>query len=322
MNKLYNILIIAALFLSFSACRKDVDVFIPYTNSTDDIKLLLKQVPDASLFTTLSPGAITEDTDFYTSSGAVIHLVDPDHLFQDPQNNPVLLSNCPNFRIEITEAYKKGDWLARGLNAFNTDGQLLAPEVFFAINFYCGSTRLSLVNDRDISVYLPVSNPEVGFLKYQSAVAPGNTLNWATTNEAVFKAEWPNPNAPTETLEGYEVLVTKMGWNGVAKMANTAQGTAANCIQISEPNNFENTLAFAVIPNARAVIALSKDAVNNRFCSDGLPVGQPLQFILVSKVNGQYFIGDNTVQSQTDGIFTVAQQPSNTQEILNYIRDL
>ena len=99
-------------------CRKDVEEFLPYVPTQEDLNQLLIQVPSSSTHAVFPFGGSIPDTTLTTASGVRVFLADTENLFADDSGTPVPCSTCPNLKVEVNTVLRKGDLISRAYSNY------------------------------------------------------------------------------------------------------------------------------------------------------------------------------------------------------------
>lgn len=315
---------IYALLSTFSlagvgGCRKDVEVFRPYPPTLEAIQQMLKQVPDASTKTTFSMNAVTEDKILVTPNGVRIFLTDPDNLFADANGNPVPCSTCQTLKVELTEALDKSDIIAYGVPTTTTGGELLESGGMARIVASCDGKALQLLPNRQLKIQIPANDPVNDMLVFNGVVTNDTFTGWQNSGLPVFQAEWQNANM--DIVQGYEILTSKLDWVNADRFVN--EPTTSFCVDLPEHFNPENTTAYLVIKNIRAVVAFEYDFTEQTFCYRHAPVGFSVKIVSVSQTaDGQYWLGNQETEIGTNATLAVDPKQVSEQQVLDFLKSL
>jgi hypothetical protein len=265
-------------------CRKDVEEFRPYPVTLEDIALLLGQVPDPATQTVFTMNGAFPDTTLRTASGVRVSLADTEALFEDEMGNPVPCSACQNLRIEITEALRKGDLLARGLATYNAEGQMFESSGAVRVTFICDGKKLKVQAGRNFKIQVPAASPKTDWLMFYRPAQDSAT--WQDTLQKAYEAYWQGPNATTVT--GYELIVNSSDWASAGRLMTL--GTGSLCADLPPNLNPQNTVVFMVFKKSRSVIQLDKVLSGQNFCATNLPPSEQVRIVTVSKFGDDFWV--------------------------------
>ncbi len=308
------------LFLSLWSCRKDVEQFLPYAPSADDLSsLLATQVPRTSTRTMFLLNNLSTDKVLETPNGTRIFLIDTDHLFANAATGlPVPCSTCADLKIEVTEVFDKSDIMARALYTTSEDGTLFESGGMVLVSVFCGGDQLEIMPTRTLKVQIPNSEQESGFFVFDRNNTGGPDENWIKSSQEVFEAEWPNGNGGSQ--KGYELLLKHTGWAACGR--SITDTTSTFCIELPSGFGGQNTLAYIVFKNQQVVAPLEFDLSQNKFCCPQVPVGFQVHLATVSKLGGQYWLGNGQTETGTNATFPLNTQEMTEGELLNFIKSL
>lgn len=313
---LLNTLTLAGLW----SCRKDVEIFKPYSATLDAIQQLLEQVPAASTQTKFVLSGSVPDTALVTPGGIRVFLTDNENLFEDVDGVHVPCSSCLTLQVEVTEALGKGDIIARGITTTTTEGELLESGGMVHVAVTCDGKKLRLRPDRKLKIQIPATDPASDMSVFSGVMKSDTFAGWADTGLPVFQAEWPAPNM-TDVVTGYELFSPTLDWINSDRFVN--EQTTSFCVDLPLNFNPENTTAYLVFDNIRAVAALEPDLTTGTFCYKNAPHGFQIRVVTVSKTaDGQFWLGNKKTEIGTNATLDVEPQEVTEQQMLNFIKSL
>lgn len=306
--------------LALWGCHMDVEQFQPYAPSVEDINsVLADQVPAAQTQSTFILNYLASDKVLETPGGSRIFLIDADHLFADAVSGlPVLCSTCPELKIEVTEVIDKSDILARGLNTISVSGLLFESGGMINVTVTCNGQLLTLLPDRTLKIQIPNNDPQSGFFVFNQAASVNGEQKWENSSQEVFEAEWPVLN--TTPQRGYELLVRDLGWTACGRMINDPASTF--CIELPSGFADQNTLAYIVFKNQAVVAPLQYSLEQNKFCYPNAPAGYQIQLVAISKLGGQYWLGNAQTEIGTNATVPLATHETTEEAVLNFVKSL
>lgn len=297
-------------------CRKDVEEFRPYPVTLGDIALLLGQVPDPATRTVFTMNGAFPDTTLRTASGVRVSLTDTEALLADDQGNPVPCSTCQTLQIEITEALRKGDLLARGLATYDTEGQRFESSGAVRVTFTCDGKKLQVLKNRYFKIQIPAANP----IDWTLFTHPSkDSTLWTKTQEIAYAADWFGPNAIQ--VKGYELIMTSTDWASAGRPLNS--GTGSFCADLPPNLNPQNTVVFMVFKKSRAVVQLNEVMSGEDFCAHNLPPSEQVRIVTISKFGDEFWVSqleDETGLSVS--VKPMTPQTMTEQQVLDLLRGL
>ena len=313
---LLNTLTLAGLW----SCRKDVEVFRPYPPTLEAIQQLLEQVPAASTQTKFVLSGSVPDTVLSSPGGVRVFFTDNEHLFAGAGGVPVPCSTCQTLRVEVTEALHKGDIISRGIPTTSTAGELLESGGMVRVVVTCDGKPLRLLPDRKLKIQIPANDPADDMFVFSGFVQNDTFVGWKDTGLPVFQAEWPEPGG-NGVVTGYELFSPILDWINCDRFVN--EQTTSFCVDLPSSFNPENTTAYLVFDNIRAVAVLETDPDNGTFCYRHAPHGYQVRVVTVSKTDdGKYWLGNQTTEIGTNATLNMTPQEVTEQQMLGFLKSL
>ena len=307
------------LLLIFWSCRKDVEQFDPYPPSAQDIgNLLLEQVPHSSTHTTFTLSNLSGDEMLETANGTRIYLIDPDHLFAKLASGlPVLISACPDLKIEVTEVFDKSDIIARKLYTVADNDTLFESGGMVSVTATCNGEPLVLMADRTLKIQIPNNNPQSNFIVFNRTPAISTDQRWLRSDQEVFEAEWPIGNT---AVHGYELLVKNLGWVACGRMLTDA--SSSFCMELPVGFGGQNTQAYLIFKNQQVVAPLIFNLGMNKFCYPKAPIGFQVELAAVSRLGKQYWLGKGQTEIGTGATVPLNSQEITEESVINFVKSL
>lgn len=302
------------------SCRKDVDSFRPYPPTIEAIHQLLEQVPSASTRTSFLLSGAVPDTILATPGGVRVFLTDNENLFADADDNPVPCSTCQTLRVEVTEVLGKSDIIAYGVPTATTAGELLESGGMVRVVVTCNGEQLKLLPDRKLKIQIPADNPVDDMFVFGGIMENDDIFaGWEDTGLPVFQAEWLAANLVVQT--GYELFSPTLEWINCDRFIN--EQTTSFCVDLPASFNPENTQAYLVFKNIRAVVPLEINLGKQTFCFDNAPHGYQIEIVTVSKTtDGKLWLGNAETEIGTNATVPVEPQEVSQQQMINFLKSL
>lgn len=309
----YGLLLLAVL-----GCRKDVETFQPYAPSASELgSLLSARVPSTAAVSTFSLSNLATDKVLETSSGVQVFLVDTDQLFEKEGTNIVVpCSTCPDLKIEVTEVTDKSDIVARGLHTVGDSSKVFETAGMVQIKAICNGQALELMSNRNLKVHIPNANTSADFWVFEQNTELSKP--WLITPRPVYEAEWPAANGSMQ--EGYELLITQLGWSAAGKFIEDP--SSSFCVQLPTGFGEQNTLSYVVFKDRQIVVPLEFDLGKNLFCFPKMPVGYLVQPVSISKLGESFYLGKAQTEVGTNAVFPLNNQIMTEEAVVNIIKGL
>lgn len=320
LSKRLYILLFFITGLSFSSCRKDSVTFSTYPASVDDLRGIFTQLPGSdkvTAFTLVPGGQPIPDTVLTTPSGVRVFLALTEALFANPTGELRPCSSCSTFKVVVTEASSKSDWVAHQLPAIDQDGRLLNHTPAVKVAVFCDGNALELATNRYIKVQVPI-NKLVNQLEL--ATLGSNPAAWQQgPSGSLFWADW-TPAGSSEQLSGYELLMPALGWAAGVRPLD-ANGYSSYCISLPlqfDPGNTVAYLSFGGVPT----LVEMQPTVEGYFCAQNVPLGYPVKILTVTKAGKSYWIGFRETETATNALLQVTPEERGQQDVISSILSL
>jgi hypothetical protein len=304
-----------------NACRKDEAYFRPFEASVDDIEQALQQVPAPQASALLSLRNWGSDTIFATPSGTRLFLQNINQLFVNQAGVVVPCSSCADFRLEVTEISQKGDHIARSVpTVLAENGQVIEMGMALQVVARCNGQTLNLAPGQVLRVQVPGLSPSANNWAYQGLEAGGDFLGWSgSNNQTPTIAAWQLPGSG-QVETGLEFSSTGLGWLALGRPLTGAGHPF--CASLPPGYTDENTRAYLVFRNLRAVTALEYDPETKLFCAENVPAGFPVQVLSISKVGAAYQLGLRDTETADNSRVLLAPETTSEQSILDLLKAL
>lgn len=297
-----------------------MDTFQAYGSSIADIGRLLDRVPGDASVTNFTLNFLAADTVLSTAGGVRVHLIDADHLFTDAGGNVVPMSTCGVLRIEVTEALKKSDFLARNLSTVTTEGELLESGGMVRVRAFCNEQPLQLSPDRTLKVQITTGPDELlPDMSVFEAVydADQRFTGWQDTGQEAYWANWPTPSGQKT---GYELIVRRLDWAHCSRVVD--EQTATFCVTPTPGFDSENTEVYLVFKSRHTLARLIYDPAEQRFCLPETPIGYPVEVLTVSKTGPRYWLGRKETETGAGSVVDVTPGELSESELIAFLKSL
>jgi hypothetical protein len=182
----------------------------------------------------------------------------------------------------------------------------------------CNGQLLTLLSGRSLKIQIPNNDPKGDFFVFNQAAATGTQTKWENSSQEVFEAEWPKNNGVTQ--RGYELLTADLGWAACGRLLTDP--TSEFCVELPSGFADQNTLAYIVFKNQSVVVPLQFELSDNKFCFPNAPAGYQVQLVAVSKLGGQYWLGNQQTEIGTNATVPVDTQQLSEDAVLNFVKGL
>ena len=290
------------LAIIFSACQKDLDMFVadpvagpdstwyntitgsmPVATLKEDIKIPVSK--DSFTFGTVV-------TNVTTASGMQC-IFPPGSLM----NNGQLVTG--NINLETYLLKKKGDMIRMGTPTVSNNRLLVSGGELFIRLLKDGSElqvspqSLIRINYDDAPIFQQMR------LFYGDESNP-SAFNWLPVTDSAGNNVIPS-------IQSYQILTNRLRWLNCDYFYDTT-GSAQTIVSPVLPSNYTNanSMAYLVFNDMRSVVPLYGNATTRRFRTGNLPVNKPVTLIVISKQGDNYFLGhEDAITSGNSGTIAI-----------------
>jgi hypothetical protein len=313
MRKFFIIAPLLASCIFFTACQKDIDMFVPdagQTNGADTTwqSSITATMPVTALQTSLFIEPIKDSVEISTANFAYLTSTSGIVCAFPPLSciNSAGTAVTGKIYVELFAIKKKGDMVM--LNKPTTsDGAMLvsAGEIF--IRLKKDGQELTLAPGAKINIRytdFPVnSNMKLFFGEERT----NGVFNWL-------------PNADTINnrigfgQQFYEITTNHLRWINLDYFYDTA-GIARSNVSVKLPSNYTNanTTAFLVFKDLRSVLRMNADVTERRFNTGKIPQGKAAWVVVMSKQGNDYFFSKEAIttgaNTTVNGTQTISLTP-------------
>lgn len=323
------ILLIFAVVLAMSSCKKDSDVFIPDPNltvgpDTTWFNALSDSTPARRLLASIAPTVYIDSFEVNSSPATIVSPDGLTCLF------PPLCCVTPNGATVTGKVYvqmllirKKGDMIAADKPTIS-NGRLLVSGGEIFVKLTRNGDELLLAPGKSIVLKYNDPLPVSAMRLFYGDESNPNRFNWVLADSL---------GAGTQNItignNFYQLVSNRLRWINCDAFADTAglarvQVTAS----LSPIYTNVNTVCYLVFNNRRSVVGMYGNATTKKFQSGLVPVGEPVTMVTLSKLGDQYFIGKQVfVTGQNSAvanqqIIHVAPLPTSLPDIKAYLGTL
>ncbi len=305
------------LALAASSCRQDGEQFVVYEKTAGQIaQTLAAEVPNPLSRTTFDLSGLAQDLVLTTPSGARIFWVVADDIFADAATGQIVpLTTANSVKLEFTEALTQREQIGYGISAtvgvdpFETGGMA-------KIKVEIDGKEVGLNAGQYLKINLPLANQQEQQIQDFTIYYGLSASDWKSSPKKVFLADW---QLPSGQIFGYEISCRELGWVAAGRPVTVAPTSI--CAKVSDEFNGQNTLAWMLVPEFHAVVPLDGFRAAGDFCFDHAPTGKGARLITVSKIGGQWLLGDSAI-NLGPGQFSLDPKPSTEQDVLDFLKSL
>lgn len=290
-KKIATILLISGVLI-FTACQKNVDIFVPDPGQTGPDTTWNATVPAAAPVYALQTNLITEPSrDSFEISATVASSITTNGVqCTFPPLSFVSTAGAAvtgKVYVEARVVKTKGEMVMLNKPTVSNGSLLVsAGEIFLSISKNGQALQLS-PNARIYLRYidLPTNQQMKLFLGDESNTAQ---FNW--------KPGIPTLDTVAVGTQVYEISTSHLRWVNCAYTYDTI-GTTRSLVSASLPSNYTNanTSVFLVFKDMRSVAGMYPDITERRFISGKVPNGKAATVVVISKQGNDYFLGKETI---------------------------
>jgi hypothetical protein len=306
MRKNITIILLLASCIFFTACQKDIDIFVPdagQTNGADTVwqNSIAATMPVAVLQTNLLIEPLKDSVElsaanitYLTASNGLVCAFPPLCCI-----NSSGVAVTGRVQVELFAIKKKGDMVLMN-KPTTSDGAMLVSGGEIFIRLKKDGQDLALAPGAKINIRysdFPVNSNMKLFFGEERA---NGIFNWQ-----------PNPDTLVNRIgfgpQFYEITTNHLRWINLDYFYDTS-GIARSAVSVKLPSNYTNanTTAFLVFKDLRSVLRMQADVAERRFSTGKIPQGKVAWVLVMSKQGNDYFFtkeaittGQNTTVNST-----------------------
>lgn len=311
----------------FTACQKDIDLFIPDTTSagpdTNWVASVTDLLPVSDIKRLLRRDHLLDSIDatsggtFQTSEGLAVSVLPGSLLL--PGGQPA----TGRIHIETLLIRHKGD-MVRLDKPTTSFGRILISGGEIFIKIRKGAEELHLAPGKGIYIKYPDPAPNPLMKLFYGDENNLERFNWipATNSNGAVNVD------TSRTSTGYELFSNNLRWINCDYFADTS-GARVN-VTASLPADYTNanTSVYLVFKEIKSVVGMYGDAASKRFSSPKVPSGKGAVVISITKrgTHSYYLAHENIIigQPNLNGTHTVPlkPQPTSLSDIKSYLATL
>lgn len=208
--------------------------------------------------------------------------------------------------------------IARDIPGISTDNQVIASGGMVLITVLCDGQPLQLLPGRSLKIQIPNTLQQNDLLVFRGLTQNGVLSAWENTGEPVFLADWISTSSGLP-VSGYEIIATQVSWVNCGHFLE--EPTSSFCVQLPLGFSDLNTEAYIVFENMLTVVPLAPNA-DGAYCFENAPKGYLVRLVTVSKLGGEYWLGNKQTEIGTNAGVDMAPQITGEQQIVNFLKSL
>ncbi len=322
-------LLIFAVVLAMSSCKKDSDIFVPDPTliqgpDTTWLNTLSDSTPARRLLASIAPAVYIDSFEVNNSPATItstdgLTCVFPPLCCVTPNGTPV----TGKVYVQMLLIRKKGDMIAADKPTIS-NGRLLVSGGEIFVKLIRNGDELRLAPGKTIVLKYSDPQPVPGMRLFYGDETNPNRFNWVEADSL---------GAGTQNLtvgnNFYQLVSNRLRWINCDAFVDTP-GTSRVQVTASLSPIYTNvnTVCYLVFNNRRSVLGMYGNATIHKFQTGLVPVGEPVTLVAISKLGDQYFIGKQVfVTGQNSAvanqqIINVAPLPTNLPDIKSYLGTL
>jgi hypothetical protein len=300
MNKKITILLLLSATLFFTACQKNLDLFVPDPAAggpdTTWYTAINNTMPVTALQTSLALTPIKDSFEITSSvtasllnTGGLQCTFPPLCCVSSTTGQPV----TGRIQAEVLVLRKKGDMVLMN-KPTTSNGQMLVSAGQFLLRLKKDGQDISLAPGAKILVRyadLPI-NPLMKLFFGEEQL--NGQFNWQPNNDTLN-------NFIGFGQQAYEINTNRLNWINLDYFYDTA-GVARAAVSVQLPFNYTNanTTAFLVFKDIRSVLRINANVAEKRFVSGKVPNGKAAWVVILSKQGNDYFMSKEAITTGTN----------------------
>ncbi len=307
-RKIVTILLTAATIL-FSACQKDLDIFVPDKGQADGpdttwYSAVTDVMPVAALRNSLLLDTYEDSIDVSnkdtvtTASG--LQCIFPANCCVNDAGQPV----TGKIQVDLVFLNKKGD-MVRMNRPTTSYSRLLVSGGEIFVRMRKENKDLFLAPSAKIEMRVADLFPNGAMNFYAGVESNVNNLNWIDNPDIAN-------NSVSVGSQGYEISTNRLRWVNCAYLFDTAAITRS-VITTELPASYTNanTSVYIILNDINSVVSLASNVTSRKFISSKLPDGKAATLVVLSKQGNDYFLGKQSIIiGGTGGQQTVTVTPT------------
>jgi hypothetical protein len=302
MNRKIIIILSLAGSLFFTACQKDINVFVPdagQLNAPDTAwyATITTTMPVATLQTNLLIEPVRDSFEIVSSTaapsvtaGGILYTFSP--LCCVNTAGQIVTGKI---HVELFIIKKKGDMVLMNKPTTSNGNMLVsAGEIF--VRLMKDGQEVQLAPNAKIQIrYVDLPTNTAMKLFFGQELSTG--FNWLPNTDTANTAN----NFVYITPQVYEIVTNHLHWINLDYFYDTA-GVARSTVSTRLPSNYTNanTTAFLVFKEIRSVLRMNADVPERRFISGKVPNGKTATVVVISKQGNDYFLGKESLTTGTN----------------------
>ncbi len=304
-NILYTLLFAGTFF--FTACQKDIDVFVPdpgQLNAADTAwyNTISNTLPIITLQKNLQLTAVKDSFEIAnsTTATAMLNAGGLQCTF-----SPMSCVNSSGQAVtgkiyaEVMVIKKKGDMVLMNKPTMSNGSMLISAGELF-ISLKKDGQELNLKQGASIQIrYTAFPTNSLMQLFFGDETNP-ERFNWIPNIDTLN-------NRINIGQQVYEIITNRLRWINLDYFYNTA-GVTLSTITTKMPENYTNanTTVFLVFKDLQSVLRLNANVAQRQFAIEKIPNGKDATLVAISKQGNDYFLGKETIT--TGGSTTTGTQ--------------
>jgi len=294
MNRKFITILSLAGTLLFTACQKDIDVFVPdagQLNAADTAwyATITSTMPVATLQTNLLIEPVRDSFEIVSSTapsvlinGGIQYTFSP--LCCVSTAGQVVTGKI---QVELLIIKKKGDMVLMNKPTTSYGNMLVSAGELF-VRLKKDGQEVQLAPNAKIQIrYVDLPTNPAMKLFFGQELNTG--FNWASNTDTANNFIYITPQV-------YEIVTNHLHWINLDYFYDTT-GVARSTVSTRLPSNYTNanTTAFLVFKEIRSVLRMNADVPERRFITGKVPNNKTATVVVISRQGNDYFLGKESV---------------------------
>ena len=324
-NKKVPLLLLLACTI-LSSCQKDIDIFTPYEEQTNNFSQLDGAIANFYERASIPASSFTIDPsqNNQISTPQLVLINIPEQAFISPDGSTVF----GPVEIEIVESSTNQGSIKLQKPSVVNDQLQQAFTILYIMAIQNGQS-LAIANGKSLAIHVPGIVPTINMEVYQTNNTDDRYFEWnkVLSNTEITTAEYQIPNI-TQNISGARFETDEMGWLGILTPISSTSGYTE--LQVILPQGYDpsNTSVFFVPeddPIMVAELAWKFDSGTDLFSFKKIPVNLDGHIISISQwEDGLNAMGIQKIEFQAGAIKQSNLIPDLTEfeEIIEVLEDL
>jgi hypothetical protein len=327
--------------LMLSNCRQDTDDFLVTSITTRPIRTFdstfwHQYPPSNALVNQLIDELETPTTTLTVNlpvvpiTGQSIELRTSENVLISIPVNSLRIAGTTNpptglVTFKARSCVKKGDFVRNSMPTMASGRMLVSGGSVQVLATQNG--RPLALSGNTMRIRVPATSPSTSMRLFIAGDSSARNVNWFsldTSANRISVTTWIDSVQQPALVNGYQFFADFFRWVNCDYFWNrTPIGRA--CVKMDTLRfHPHNTQVFAVFRNENAVSRLSSSAAEHMWCTQQMPLNEPVTYVTISKIDNVYYLGKQTFSNgiSASPVTFITPLQSTLPEIVAYLATL